>query len=250
VKAPDELTGKFIAVIGDRVEGHPPQDAIAPAIEYAATFLGVEPPDVRWVATKDLRDDGARLLEGAAGAWGAPGGPFASMSGALDGIRWARETGVPFLGTCGGFQLGVVEFARNVLGHAAAAHAEYDPSGEGELFIDELLCSLVGQTMHQRIVNDEMVGWYETSSPVEQYCCRFGLHPRWRDLVHDAGLRVAAVDSTDGDVRVLRLEDHPLFVLTLFVPQTRSTAAAPHPLIRRFLETALDRVGNHAGGHP
>ena len=249
MKASDDLTGTFIAVIGDRVEGHPPQDAIAPAIEHAATFLGVEPPDVRWVATKDLRDDGARLLEGAAGAWGAPGGPFASMSGALDGIRWARETGVPFLGTCGGFQLGGVEFARNVLGHAAAAHAEYDPSGEGELFIDELLCSLAGQTMHLRIVADEMVGWYETSSSLEQYC-RFGLHSRWRDLVHDAGLRVAAVDSTDGEVRVLRLEDHPLFVLTLFVPQTRSTAAAPHPLIRRFLETVLDRVGTHAGGHP
>lgn len=62
------MRGARCAVIGDRVEGHPPQDAIAPAIEHAAIFLGVEPPDVRWVATKDLRDDGARLLEGAAGA--------------------------------------------------------------------------------------------------------------------------------------------------------------------------------------
>ena len=40
------------------------------------------------------------------------------MDGALAGIRFARETSRPFLGTCAGFQHGVIEFARNVLGVA------------------------------------------------------------------------------------------------------------------------------------
>ena len=59
-------------------------------------------PAVRWIATPDLEAHGVGLLQGAAGVWGAPGSPFLSLDGALDGIRWAREQRLPFLGTCGG----------------------------------------------------------------------------------------------------------------------------------------------------
>jgi CTP synthase (UTP-ammonia lyase) len=38
------------------------------------------------------------------------------MEGALLAIRHARESAIPFLGTCGGFQHAVLEYARNVLG--------------------------------------------------------------------------------------------------------------------------------------
>jgi CTP synthase (UTP-ammonia lyase) len=50
---------------------------------------------------------------------------------------------------------------------------------------------------------------------------------------------VAGVDAEDGDVRVMRLTDHPFFVLTLFVPQTSSSPDRPHPLILGFLRAAL-----------
>ena len=36
------------------------------------------------------------------------------MEGVLSAIRFARETGRPFLGTCGGFQHALIEYARNV----------------------------------------------------------------------------------------------------------------------------------------
>ena len=50
------------------------------------------------------------------------------MEGALRVIRFAREHGRPFLGTCGGCQHAVLEFARNVLKISGAGHAEVDPS--------------------------------------------------------------------------------------------------------------------------
>jgi CTP synthase (UTP-ammonia lyase) len=56
--------------------------------------------------------------------------------------------------------------------------------------------------------------------------------------VHDAGLRVVGVDDHDGDVRILRLDAHRFFVLTLFVPQNSSSAGRPHPLIRRLVALA------------
>lgn len=41
--------------------------------------------------------------------WCAPGSPYRQMQGALNGIRYAREKGVVFLGTCAGFQHVVIE---------------------------------------------------------------------------------------------------------------------------------------------
>ncbi len=229
----------WIAVIGDRVPGFDPQDAIEASLAHSAAAIGEGPVELRWLETDALAEAGESLLDGATAVWCAPGSPYRSLDGALAGIRWAREQGVPFLGTCAGFQHGVIEFARNVLGRGDAAHAEY--GADGELFIDELLCSLVGQVMAVELVDDELVSIYGGQSATERYYCRFGLNPEWRAPLETAGLRVAGVDGVDGDVRLLRLTEHPFFVLTLFVPQTSSAPRASHPLIDAFLRAALER---------
>jgi CTP synthase (UTP-ammonia lyase) len=244
-------TQRWVAVIGDRTPSTDPQDTIAPAIAHAAAGLGVAAPEVRWVPSESLAGpgDAARLLAGTAAVWAAPGGPHRSMPGMLAGIRWARETGTPFLGTCAGFQLAVVEFARNVLGQERATHAEYDPDAPKEdLFVDELLCSLAGQTMRVELVDEAVRAMYGGAAAEERYYCRFGLHPAWRQRVHDAGLRVAAVDTRDGDARILRLADHEWYVLTLFVPQVRSTPQHSHPLVTGWVEAATGRLVS--GAHP
>lgn len=86
--------------------------------------------------------------------WCAPGSPYRSLTGALDAIRFAREERVPFIGTCGGFQHAVIEYARNVLGFADARHAEYDPYASSDLFISALSCSPFGETMRVEIEPD------------------------------------------------------------------------------------------------
>jgi CTP synthase (UTP-ammonia lyase) len=236
VNGPGPTRKRWIAVVGDRVEGLEAQDAIGPAVEHSAAGLGVDPPEVRWFATDRFDDAPAGdLLDGAAAVWCAPGSPYRSLTGALSGIRWAREQAVPFLGTCAGFQHGVLEFARHVLGHADAGHAEYGPGEAAELLIDELLCSLVGQTLRVDLVDDELRRLYGADEATERYYCRFGLNPSWRDTLHDGGLRVAGTDRRDGDVRILRLADHPYYVLTLFVPQSSSAPGRPHPLVTSLL---------------
>jgi CTP synthase (UTP-ammonia lyase) len=221
-------------------------------VEHAAAAIGVDPPEVRWVPSEALgRKAGAAesVLVGAAAVWAAPGGPHRSMGGMLAGIRWARESGTPLLGTCAGFQLAVVEFARNVLGHEAATHEEYDPEAAAEdLFIAELLCSLAGQTMRVELVDEAVRAMYAGERAEERYYCHFGLHPARRQRVHDAGLRVAAVDTRDGDARILRLADHEYYVLTLFVPQVRSAPGRRHPLVTAWVRAATSRL--ISGAHP
>src|SRR4051812_28909726 len=221
--------GFEVAVIGERMGDHPAQETIGPALEHSAAALGLPPPTVQWVATDDLERKGPSELLGPADAvWCAPGSPYRSLDGALEGIRFAREQGMPFLGTCAGFQHGVIEVARHVAGIAAADHEEYGREG-GDLVIHELLCSLVGQRLDVRLVDDVVIGLYGSSQAEERYYCRFGLNPIYVPQLEGAGLRVAGVDEADRQPPGLRLADHPYFVLTPFVPPTPSETRAPPP---------------------
>jgi CTP synthase (UTP-ammonia lyase) len=225
-----------VAVIGEHHAGHEPQDAIAAALAHSAAAAEVL-VEHEWVATPELETDAGTRLAGYDAVWCAPGSPYLSLDGALAGIRYARETGVPFIGTCAGLQHAVIEFARNVLGVASAQHAEYDPLAS-DLFIDELLCSLVGQTMSIRLVDDALQAIYGGSESTEHYYCRFGVNPAHRPALEAGGLVTAGVDVADGDVRIVRVSSHPFFVATLFVPQTGSTTERPHPLVSAFVRAA------------
>jgi CTP synthase (UTP-ammonia lyase) len=226
-----------VAVIGEHHAGHEPQDAIATALAHSAAAERVV-IEHEWVATPELETDAGGRLSGYDAVWCAPGSPYLSLDGALAGIRWAREHDVPFIGTCAGLQHSVIEFARNVLGVRSAQHAEYDPRAS-DLFIDELLCSLVGQTMSIRLVDDAVRAIYGGSEATERYYCRFGVNPVHRPALEAGGLATAGVDATDGDVRIVRIPAHAFFVATLFVPQTASTPERPHPLVTAFVRAGL-----------
>jgi CTP synthase (UTP-ammonia lyase) len=225
-----------VGVIGDFDPDFPPHPATNAALEHSAAALGAI-VDVRWHATDALLGSDLAGTLGDDALWCAPGSPYKSLDGALRAIRFAREEDVPLLGTCGGFQHVVLEYARNVLRFEDAQHAEYDPYASN-LFITELACSLAGQEMAVELSADsraaQLYGRTETS---ERYYCNFGLSPEHQRLLHDGGLRVVGVDG-DGEARVLELPDRRFFIATLFVPQLGSSPESPHPLITAYLRAA------------
>lgn len=112
----------MIAIVGDRN----PHYLTHEATDVALSQLGAE---ARWVSTPTLLQDPGRLSE-YAGALIAPGSPYLSTEGALAAIRYARELGLPLLGTCGGFQHVILEFARDVAGMTGADHAELNADAD------------------------------------------------------------------------------------------------------------------------
>src|SRR5215471_8328348 len=104
-----------VALVGDRSE-------LVRA--HAAIPLALHRFDVThtWVPTNTIVD--GEEMRAFDAVWVVPGSPYRSMDGALAAIRYARENGLPFLGTCGGFQHALIEYARNVCGMSDAAHAE------------------------------------------------------------------------------------------------------------------------------
>jgi len=216
-----------IAIVGERIPGFPPHDATDDAIAHSAAALGVD-VEASWIATDEELPEVDAI-------WCAPGSPYRSLDGALAALRHGRERGVPTLGTCGGCQHMLLEFARNVLGFEDAQHAEYDPYAS-RLFVTPLTCEVAGRTMH--VTLDPACRLYGgTTGAEEQYYCNFGLNPEYREQLDTTGFRITGVDA-DGDARVFELDDHPFYVATLFVPQMRSEPAHPHPVVTEFVAAA------------
>jgi CTP synthase (UTP-ammonia lyase) len=219
-----------IGIVGDFDPQKPIHLATSEAIQHAAQSLN-ESSEFEWLPTDAAEQANLSAYHG---FWMAPGSPYRSLSGALRTIRYAREEKVPLLGTCGGFQHVILEFARNVLGIADAAHAESDPYAS-RLVISKLACSLVGRSLPIKLSEGSLVAsLYGTTLVVEQYYCNFGVNPDYVSELASRDLRIVGSDE-EGEIRVVELKDHPFFVGTLFVPQMRSRPRKPHPLVRGFL---------------
>ena len=234
-----------IGIVADYKENFPPHSTIEASLQHAAHALDTC-VEARWFASDFLTEEAGReALEECHGIWAGPGSPYRSLEGMLVGIRFARERGIPFLGTCGGCQHAILEFARNVLGFADAASAEYDPYAS-ELFVSALVCSPAGQRMRVALGAKTLaLDLYGVEETTEEYYCNFGLNPAHETTVEQGGLRISGRDQ-DGEARIFELPSHPFFVATLFVPQTSSTPERPHPIIRGLLQAALEASGTRS----
>ena len=231
----EPLPMTHVAVVGEHDPRNETHVATDDALGHSAAALGVA-IEATWVSTADLAEPGADV-ERFDGLVIAPGSPYRSLAGALCAIEHARRHDVPLLGTCGGLQHVVLEYARNVLGVGDAQHAEYDPYAS-TLFVTPLSCSLAGQTMTVDIrTGTRAAAAYGAATATERYYCNFGLNPAYVDDLASAGLCVSGTDDL-GEVRIVELPDLRFFLATLFVPQASSTPERPHPLVTAFVAAA------------
>ncbi len=229
-----------IALVGDYNPAVTAHQAIPRSLELAAKFQG-DSLSWEWVGTASINPETAAELTGFAAVWVVPASPYASMAGALAAIRLAREAGYPFLGTCGGFQHALLEYARHVLGLEQAEHAETAPGGELQL-IAPLSCELVERTGVVNILaGSRLLAIYGASTAEEPYHCRYGLNPRHAGLFDQGALRIAARDET-GEARAVELVGHPFFIAMLFQPERAALAGRLHPVVAAFAAAAAGAV--------
>ena len=96
----DAVTSEImVGVIGDFNPAAETHLATNAALKHAAEFLSIG-LRIEWIATPELKCIPARtVLRRFHALWCAPGSPYKSMIGALEGIRFARESDTPFFGT-------------------------------------------------------------------------------------------------------------------------------------------------------
>jgi len=227
-----------LGLIGDFNIQTPAHRAIPRAITLAAEALACGPVDAAWIATPTLARDAARHLAPFAGLWCVPGSPYTSMEGALRGIQFAREKSIPFLGTCGGFQHALIEFARHVLRLNEADHAETSPNSVLPL-ITRLLCPMVEKEDPIRLLDGSRVRQiYGVPEIREPYHCKFGLAPTQEAWFAKQPLHFTGRDRAN-EARAFELAGHPFYIGTLYQPERTALHGHHHPLITAYVQAII-----------
>ncbi|MFE2529765.1 hypothetical protein ACFXEL_36700 [Streptomyces sp. NPDC059382] len=233
-----------VALVGDRSDSVHSHVRIPGLIEALRLRDGLD-LDAYWIPTEEA----GLGVDGFDAVWVLPGSPYRSESGVLAAIRSARENGVPFLGTCGGFQHALVEFARNACGLEHARHAENDPTAAIEdAVVVPLSCSLVGHEGTVRVAPDSRAAHLLGSARTRaRYHCAYGPNPYHLELLRAHGLTFPGTDES-GEVRIVELSTHPFFLATLFQPELDGDVTRAHPLISGFAAAAVEHARTRTRG--
>jgi CTP synthase (UTP-ammonia lyase) len=242
------VTSVRIGILGDFNPEFRSHHATPDSLQHAARKLDLK-VESEWIPTPSLiGSDAEKTLESFDGLWAAPGSPYKSFDGMLKGIEFARRRDWPFLGTCGGFQYALIEFARNVVGIADADSAENN-SGSKNIVIYPVACAvpnrkgdapkLSGMVPEIRLrPGSYLQSFYGKKEIVtEEFFCNFEVNPEYEWCAMEAGFPVVARGS-QGEIRAIESPAHRFFIATLFQPQLSSTEKNPHPLVTAFVQAA------------
>ena len=220
-----------IALVGDYTPQVIAHQAIPVALGMAAE-RAQRKIQFEWLATDRINANTA--LNDFDGFWCVPASPYRDAEGALQAIRFAREQQRPFLGTCGGFQHAVLEYARNVLGWEDAEHGETSPDAVRAL-LTPLSCSLVEAVDRIHLAEGSLIAKaYECAEIEEGYRCRYGVNPQYEQALLSQQLRAVGEDSSGG-LRAVELRGQPFFVATLFQPERAALNGLMPPLVSAFV---------------
>jgi CTP synthase (UTP-ammonia lyase) len=240
-----------IAILGDFNPEFRSHQATSDSLQHAARKLGME-VESEWLPTPSLTAaDAEKKLESFDGVWASPGSPYKSFDGMLKGIEFARRRDWPFLGTCGGFQYALIEFARNVL-HIEDADSAENNSGSKNIIIYPVACAvpsrkgdapkLSGKVPEIRLrPGSYLQSFYgkDQETATEDFFCNFEVNPEYEWTTMEAGFPVVA-RGAQGEIRAIESPTHRFFLATLFQPQLSSTEKKPHPIILAFVQAAAD----------
>ena len=223
-----------IAIIAKFNKNIRPHVATNEVFEHISKKLSID-IEVTWIDNENTGEIEA-IIPKFNGVLIAPGSTLNATM--INIIKYTRTHKIPTLGTCGGFQNIVIEFARNVLNIKDAAHAEYDDKSN-KLVVTPLTCSLAGQTHKIRITDIHSKAYfsYQKKEIIEKYYCNFGINNEYINSFEKNGFNVTGKDEED--VRIMELDNHPFYIITLFVPQDNSSFQNPHPLIENFIKSCL-----------
>jgi len=170
--------------------------------------------------------------------------------GKMRAIRFARENDIPFLGICYGFQLAVVEFARNVCGLEDASSTEVNPETTNpviDLMPEQRGVEYKGATMrlgaHKIIVKKNTLAYtlYGTGEIYERHRHRWEVNQDYWGVLQKHGL-VFSGKSPDGRrIEILELPDKFFFFASQFHGEFKSRPNRPDPEYYGFVRACLDR---------
>lgn len=271
-KARIGVTGKYASL----------RDAYASidkAIEHCAASMSAE-IDLEFIDV--TKKDDAALQEQLAtiNAVIVPGGfGVRGTESKIQCVRYCREQKVPYLGICLGFQMAVVEFARNVCGMAAAASSEFDKHGQvrvidilpeqkaieglgGNMRLGGKDVLIKPTTLAANLYYNTRAGEHNRHQPFtirERFRHRFEVDPTYIETLESHGLVFSGRHPEQPIMQVLELPQigaanahdnpyaqshgaHPFFIGAQFHPELLSRPLDPAPMFMGLVAAAVQHA--------
>ncbi len=170
--------------------------------------------------------------------------------GKMSAIRFARENDIPFLGICYGFQLAVVEFARNVCELEEANTTEVNPDSPHpviDLMPEQKGVEYKGATMrlgaHKIIIKKKTVAHklYRDEEICERHRHRWEVNPNYWNILEEHGLIFSGKSPDGRRMEILELPGKFFFFASQFHGEFKSRPGKPDPEYYGFVKACLDR---------
>ncbi len=229
--------------------------SVIEAVKHGAAYLGFK-PRFEYINSVDIEEDPSLLdkLDNVdciiiPGGFGATG-----VEGKIMAINYARENSIPILGLCYGFQLMVVEFARNVVGLEKAHTTEVDRKTphpvitilpeQAKILSEDRYGGTMRLGSHKVILKRGSLAFevYGREVIYERFRHRYEVNPKYVDVLEEHGLLFTGM-SEDGIKQLGELDRrlHPYFIGSQFHPEFTSRPLKPNPLFRALIAHGVGR---------
>jgi len=238
------ITGKYTAVRDSYA-------SIINALEHAGIALASK-TEIKWIETTAITDENvAEYLNDVDGIIVPGGFGTRGAEGKIACAKYARENNLPFLGLCFGFQMAVIEFARNVCALKKANTTEIDP-GCPEPIIDILpeQKKIEGLGGNMRLggkdiqLKPQTLAWKlfgKTDSVRMRFRHRYEVDPRYIERLEKAGLVFSGKAPNQPIMQILEIPSHPYFCGTQAHPCLTSRPLKPHPMFVGLVAAAMQK---------
>ena len=239
-----------IAIVGKYAKLKDAYLSVIEALKHAGAALGIRVCYEVLSSEKITRNNVENILKEFDGIIVPGGFGQRGVEGKIEVIRYARENNVPFLGICFGFQLTVIEYARNVVGLKDAHSTEIDPNTPHpviDLMEEQRRIEKYGGTMRlggQKIIIKEgtlAYRLYGTKEIVERHRHRYEVNSKYIDLLESHGLIFSGTDESGERMEILELPDRAYFIASQFHPEFKSRPMKPAPLFYGLVKAAFEK---------
>lgn len=238
------ITGKYTSVRDSYA-------SIIHALEHAGIWLGCD-VKLKWIDTTNIT--GANVKQHLADVDGiiVPGGfGVRGTEGKIECVKYARLNKLPYLGICLGFQMAVIEYARNVCGLADANSTEIKPDCD-EPVIDILpeQKRIEGLGGNMRLGGSDVLlkagtmaaKMFDNAQSVRmRFRHRYEVDPRYIETLENAGLIFSGRAPNQPIMQILEITDHPYFIGTQAHPCLTSRPLKPQPMFAGLVAAAVKK---------